>query len=70
MSTKVTCFENGPCVIEGNMVYIDADGNEQTTPGKSVALCRCGSSKNKPFCEGTHKTVDFTATGLELTLNS
>ena len=69
MPAKVTCFENGPTVIEGSVTYIDADGNEQTSPGKAVAFCRCGASANKPFCDGAHKGADFTAEGIELVLN-
>lgn len=62
--------ENGPYVIMGNATYIDADGNEQTTPGKAIALCRCGHSANKPFCDGAHNKEGFTAPGLDLTLKT
>ena len=69
MATKVTAFENGPYVIEGTATYTDADGNVQTSPGTSVALCRCGNSANKPFCDGSHKQINFEADGIELEIS-
>jgi len=68
MAKKVTVLENGPCLIEGAVTYTDADGNEQKSPGNAVALCRCGQSANKPFCDGAHKKVGFQAAGIELVL--
>ena len=55
--------ENGPLVITGKIRITDHLGNEFTIPpGKdTIALCRCGQSKNKPFCDGTHKTCSFLA---------
>jgi CDGSH-type Zn-finger protein len=55
--------ENGPLVIQGPIKVIDHLGNEFTLPvGKeNVALCRCGQSKNKPFCDGTHRVCGFMA---------
>ncbi len=56
--------ENGPLVVPANAVkIIDHLQNEFTLPvGKEViALCRCGHSKNKPFCDGTHRTCGFQA---------
>jgi CDGSH-type Zn-finger protein len=55
--------ENGPLVIQGPIKIIDHLGNAFTIPpGKdTVALCRCGQSKNKPFCDGTHRTCGFQA---------
>lgn len=37
---------------------VDADGNAVETP-RVYSLCRCGKSKNKPFCDGTHSTIGF-----------
>ncbi len=55
--------DNGPFLVEGPITIIDASGNTFTTnPEKpNVALCRCGQSKNKPFCDGSHKGCGFMA---------
>jgi CDGSH-type Zn-finger protein len=66
---EIKARENGPYVIKGSATYTDADGNEQTTPGASMALCRCGQSGNKPFCDGTHRKVGFVAGEVILQLN-
>ena len=54
---------NGPYLIEGPIRIIDAAGNAfATNPAKpNVALCRCGQSKNKPFCDGSHNGCGFQA---------
>lgn len=56
--------ENGPYVIELPIQIVDHLGNVIPIPaGKPVvALCRCGCSGNKPFCDGSHKRVGFQAT--------
>jgi CDGSH-type Zn-finger protein len=48
--------ENGPYKVTGPVKLVDADGNayDLTERGESVALCRCGGSTTKPFCDGTH----------------
>ena len=53
--------DNGPYLIEGPFTVVDASGNSFQVPaGKpAVVLCRCGQSKNRPFCDGTHKTCGF-----------
>ncbi len=58
--------ENGPLVIQGTFKIVDAQGNEFTIPpGKdTIALCRCGASNNKPFCDGSHRTCGFAAVTL------
>lgn len=58
--------ENGPLLVQGAIKVIDHLGNEFTIPpGKdTVALCRCGQSKNKPFCDGTHRQCGFVAAEL------
>lgn len=52
---------NGPIVVEGPFRLIDSAGNEfqidSTKP--AIALCRCGQSSRRPFCDGTHKTCGF-----------
>jgi CDGSH-type Zn-finger protein len=53
--------DNGPLLIEGAIQVIDAEGNAfPISPDKpAVALCRCGHSNNKPFCDGSHRTSEF-----------
>ena len=52
---------HGPFVVEGPFTLTDSDGNEfEIDPGKpAVALCRCGESSNRPFCDGSHKGCGF-----------
>ena len=69
MATEITASENGPYLIAGTAQYVDVDGNEQETKGKMVAICRCGQSANKPFCDGTHKRVGFEAPQVTLVLS-
>jgi CDGSH-type Zn-finger protein len=57
---KITVGDNGSLKVEGNVTLVDADGNAlPTRDGKPFYLCRCGESKNKPFCDGTHNRVEF-----------
>ena len=53
---------NGPYVIEGDQVKIvDWNGVEYPVGRWPVALCRCGASTTKPFCDGTHSRIGFQA---------
>lgn len=53
--------DNGPFLVEGPVTVVDAEGNKFEIPaGKpAIALCRCGQSQRKPFCDGTHKGCGF-----------
>jgi CDGSH iron-sulfur domain-containing protein 3 len=53
--------DHGPLLVEGPVKVIDVDGNAYSLPaGKTnYVLCRCGHSKNKPFCDGAHKAAGF-----------
>ena len=55
--------DNGPFLVEGPVTVVDAAGNRFSIPADkpAVALCRCGESKNKPFCDGSHKSCSFMA---------
>ena len=53
---KVTCIENGPYIFEGLQSLSNAKGEEIEIKA-TAALCRCGDSSNKPFCDGTHGRV-------------
>lgn len=57
--TTITPLDDGPYLVKGPVKIVDASGNEFHTEGKTVALCRCGSSNTKPFCDGTHVKVEF-----------
>lgn len=53
---------NGPLLVSGPFTLVDHEGNSYDLAGKeTVALCRCGESKNKPFCDGSHKACEFVA---------
>jgi CDGSH-type Zn-finger protein len=60
---EIKTRENGPYKVMGPITLIDSDGNEFELPddGKPVALCRCGGSTTKPFCDGTHSKIGFEA---------
>ena len=59
----ITYAANGPYLIKGPIALSDADGKPIELPaGRStVALCRCGASVTKPFCDGTHSKIGFEA---------
>ena len=57
MTVKITIRENGPYLVEGDVQLVDAQGNE--VPLRKKALCRCGGSTMKPFCDGTHSKIGF-----------
>ena len=62
----IRCRENGPLVVLGKVTVVDHLGNEFSLPSgkEAAALCRCGHSKNKPFCDGSHRSCNFRATEL------
>lgn len=51
--------DSGPYRVEGSITLIDIDGNEWELEQEVVALCRCGHSNTKPFCDGSHKEAGF-----------
>jgi uncharacterized Fe-S cluster protein YjdI len=58
IETIVEASKNGPLLVYGNITIKDAEGNE-TRKNKVTALCRCGASSNKPYCDGTHRKINF-----------
>jgi CDGSH-type Zn-finger protein len=62
MSEKVTMRvkPNGSIRVTGEVDFLDADGNVVDTK-TDFSLCRCGHSKEKPFCDGSHKAAGFEA---------
>jgi CDGSH-type Zn-finger protein len=59
--TRITPYRNGPYLVRGPFVLVDQDGNEIEVKRRVVALCRCGRSQTRPFCDGTHKAIGFRA---------
>ncbi len=56
MSTKITVNNNGSLRIEGEFEIVDMQGEKYDLAGRDlVSICRCGLSKNKPFCDGSHR---------------
>jgi CDGSH-type Zn-finger protein len=60
--TRITPYEDGPYLVRGPIVLVDQAGEEIVNHRSIVALCRCGKSRNRPFCDGTHKAIGFRAT--------
>lgn len=57
---KIQVTKNGPYIVHGAIELRDAEG-KLYTPKQPCALCRCGASTTKPFCDGTHSKVGFQA---------
>ncbi|MCU1503711.1 MAG: Zinc finger, CDGSH-type [Ilumatobacteraceae bacterium] len=58
---SITPLENGPYLVKGAVTLRDADGTEYKSERATIALCRCGASTSKPFCDGTHSKIGFAA---------
>lgn len=56
-NTAVEVAKNGPLMVTGKMKVKHTDGTEEEK--SKAAFCRCGASKNKPFCDGSHSKIDF-----------
>lgn len=65
---KIKAAENGPLLIEVTEAKIIKDGNEEILSQKVIALCRCGQSSNKPFCDGAHRKCEFKGEVIEIEL--
>ena len=57
----ITPYRDGPLLVRGPFRLLDQDGNEIDAGRETVALCRCGKSRLRPFCDGTHRLVRFKA---------
>ncbi len=60
---KIRLRDHGPLVVEGPITLVDAEGNQYkiSSDKPAIALCRCGASGNRPFCDGAHKACSFDA---------
>ncbi len=57
-STKIIVRNDGPLRVEGEIELVDMQGQPYGLAGRTaIALCRCGHSANKPFCDGSHKAA-------------
>lgn len=61
MSTRLQVKKRGPLMVEGDFKLLDSDGTELPLYAPRIALCRCGASANKPFCDGSHNRIGFCA---------
>jgi CDGSH-type Zn-finger protein len=57
----ITPYRDGPLIVRGDFRLVDQDGAEIDPGRRTIALCRCGRSGIKPFCDGTHKRSGFSA---------
>ena len=53
---EVTVVPSGPLLVRGDVAVVAADGTELRTATR-LALCRCGQSQNKPYCDNTHMSL-------------
>jgi len=61
--TVITPYRDGPLLVRGAFKLLDQNGEEIELGGreKTTALCRCGKSRMRPFCDGTHNVIRFRA---------
>jgi CDGSH-type Zn-finger protein len=57
----ITPYRDGPLLVRGPFRLVDQDGEQIEVVRGTIALCRCGRSKIRPLCDGTHKLSGFTA---------
>jgi CDGSH-type Zn-finger protein len=57
----ITSYRDGPLLVRGPFRLQDQEGNEIEVGRRTVALCRCGKSRIRPFCDGTHAMIRFRA---------
>jgi CDGSH-type Zn-finger protein len=57
----ITPYRDGPLLVRGPVRLQDTSGQEIAVGRETIALCRCGKSRIKPFCDGTHKLSGFRA---------
>lgn len=64
-SVTIIPYRDGPLLVRGAVTLLDAEGRPISSQRRVIALCRCGKSRSRPFCDGTHKLVGFRAPGGE-----
>ena len=58
-SVVITPYRDGPLLVRGPFELVDSEGRRIETQRSTVALCRCGKSRIRPLCDGTHKLIGF-----------
>jgi CDGSH-type Zn-finger protein len=58
-AATITAYSDGPLLVRGSYRIVDSSGKEIELTRRTVALCRCGKSSQKPWCDGTHKAAGF-----------
>jgi CDGSH-type Zn-finger protein len=58
---RITAYRDGPLIVRGPFRLEDQNGAAIDAGRETIALCRCGKSRMRPFCDGTHKLVRFRA---------
>ncbi|HKG36537.1 MAG TPA: CDGSH iron-sulfur domain-containing protein [Solirubrobacterales bacterium] len=61
MGASITPYPNGPYLVRGDFELTDREGQPIEVRRGTIALCRCGRSRTRPFCDGTHKLTGFRA---------
>ena len=59
----ITPYRDGPLLVRGPVRVLDDEGKALDNRRDPIALCRCGKSRLRPFCDGTHKRIGFHAAG-------
>jgi len=60
MSTTIEPMKNGPVIVKGKL-SLKSEGGEESLGQQMIALCRCGASSKKPYCDGSHSKINFEA---------
>ena len=60
-AATITPYRDGPLIVRGDFQLVDQDGVAIDPGRRTIALCRCGKSGIKPFCDGAHKRAGFSA---------
>ncbi|KXX70090.1 (4Fe-4S)-binding protein [Flammeovirga sp. SJP92] len=58
--TEIQVLKNGPVLVKGK-ISLDCNGSKEVLEQNQIALCRCGASNNKPYCDGAHAKINFEA---------
>jgi CDGSH-type Zn-finger protein len=57
----ITAYQDGPYLVRGPFTMLDQEGRQIAMQRRTIALCRCGKSRLRPLCDGTHRAIGFRA---------